>query len=174
MAAPNIRVADIRKILDEVAKANTEASRKQLNFTGVDEGTLIRKLSRVDSPMIIFQSWSGSASPGGAITYNVGVHNPDPNPWIWLYAYAFVGPANFVRSIGEAVDARDRRYADLSMPSFPGQQIAPGATETLAFTMPIPMTVERTTYQGNTVLFQADWHDVGLYLDRGYWSFDVV
>ena len=174
MQHSQFRLSAVQKILDEVEQVRLASQRKQLNFTAVDEPALVRKLMRVNSPMIVFQSWSGSAAPGGSISYRFGVYNPDPTNWIWLFGSAFIGPANFVSSVGEAVCARDRRFAELTAPSFPGQQVAPGTIVNLEFSMPIPMTAEKTTFQGNTMLFQADWHDVGTYLDRGFWPFDVI
>ncbi|PRQ06183.1 hypothetical protein [Enhygromyxa salina] len=173
---PNSKVLlkNIRKVLDEIELVRADADRKQLNFTAVDEGMLVRKYARAHAPMIIFQAWNSEASPGGAVSYTFGVHNPDSVEATWLYGYAYVGPANFVTSVGEAVSARDRRFANLSAPRFPGQQIDPLSTVHLKFSMPIPRNIEKSTYQGNTMLFQADWHDVGQYLDRGFWSFDVA
>lgn len=165
---------NIRKVLDEIEVVRADADRKRLNFTAVDEDALIRKFARVNSPMIIFQSWNASSLPGGTINYSFGVYNPDAFNWIWLYGYGYVGPSNFVANVGEAVGARDRRFANLTRPSFPGQQVAPLSTVKLNFSMPVPANIEKTTYQGNTVLFQADWHDVGQYLDRGLWTFDVT
>jgi hypothetical protein len=172
--SPTSRLANLDKILDEIDKKRVEASRKQLNFTGVDQEQLFRKLLRVNSPMIVFQSWNGSAAQGGRIDYQFGVLNPDPTNWVWLYGYGYVGPSNFMRDIGKGVAARDQRFADMTTPSFPGQSIAPSSTVTLTMSLTIPRTIEKTTYQGNTVLFQADWHDTGLYLDRGLWTFDVT
>ena len=167
-------LGNIRKVLDEIEVYRADAERKQLNFTAVDEDALLRKLGRANSPMIVFQSWDTSTSPGGRIDYTFGVHNPDSFGWIWLYGYGYIGPANFVANVGQAVGARDERFANLTRPSFPGQQVAPLTTATSSFSMPIPANIDKTTYQGNTMLFQADWHDVGQYLDRGLWTFDVI
>lgn len=174
MSTPKAPLKHIAKVLAEIEVVRADAARRRLNFTAVDEDALIRKFARVNSPMLIFQAWNGSTSPGGTISYTFGVHNPDSSAAIWLYGYAFVGPANFVTSVGEAVGARDRRFANPSAPSFPGQQVASLATVNLKVSMPVPVSIEKTTYQGNTMLFQADWHDVGHYLDRGFWTFDVV
>ena len=168
------RLTNVKRVLDEIEEYRLDAKRRKLNFTAVNEEQLIRKLLRANSPMIIFQAWLGAASPGGSISYQFGVHNPDPTDSLWLYGYAFVGPANFVHDIGQAVAGRDRRYAELTTPGFPGQQLPAGATAILQLTLPIPSAIEATTYQGNTVLFRADWHDAGTYLDRGLWTFDIT
>ncbi len=171
---PKISIVEhIRRIQQFVRKQEVVAKRKRWNYTSPSEKELARKLTRVRSPMIVFQGWSGSTSPGGSITYTVGIYNPDPTTQIWLYAHVFVGPANPVPDTGLALGEVDSRFPRLTMPDFFGLSIASGATETLQFTVAVPSNIEKSNYLGNTFLFRASYHDVGLYLDRGVFPFEV-
>lgn len=172
---------DIHKIATDIEAQRKRAEAAKLRFTGLTEPQLgARLLARragmpvpAALPMIVWQGWSGAAAPGGTIHYNFGILNPSASETIWLFAHAFVGPANFVSDPGAAVQAVDPRFARLTEPAFPGLSIAAGATATLSFEMPVPARIEASNYMGNTFLFRADWHDVGAYLDRGFWPFAV-
>jgi hypothetical protein len=178
MARPRRQAArptKLKKILDQVEKRREEAEREGLAFTAPTEEQLQRKLRRRKSPMIVYQAWNGLGAPaGGSINYEVGIHNPDPTEWFSLFMHLFVGPGNMVTDTGEALMPFDERFARLTEPKFPGLTIASGATEQLNFTFDIPATVERTNYLGNSFLFQSVWHDIGQYIDRAVFSFEVV
>jgi hypothetical protein len=122
--------------------------------------------------MIVYQAWGGAA-PGGAFTYNVGISNPDSVNWSSLYVHVFVGPANLVPDVGDVVSAVDSRFPRLTMPRFFGLSLAPGTTQTLSFSITVPAGIERSNYLGNAILFQANYNDVGRYLDRGLFVFGV-
>ena len=174
---------DIRKILTEIDHARAAADAKKLRFTGLKEGQLVARMNAAGGttralsaalPMIVWQSWSSSTTPGGTISYNVGIHNPSPDLQIWLFAHVFVGPANFVADPGAAVQAVDPRFPRLTEPPFDGLHIAAGATASLSFSLNVPADAEVSNYIGNTFLFRADWHDVGVYLERGVFVFGVL
>lgn len=116
---------------------------------------------------------SSSGSPGSTIQYNVGVNNPDPTDWIWLFGHVFVGTANVAPDISEALALVDTRFPRLTMPAFAGLTVKAGNTEQLNFTLNIPTGIELTNYMGNSVLYQATWHDRAEYLDRGLFVFAV-
>lgn len=167
---PQTHLKTLQKLIaDERKKAATA----KLQFTGPDDDQLIEKLRRAQSPMIIWQGWSGQAPAGGTITYTVGIYNPDPIHRSSLYAHVFVGPANLVANTGEALATADSRFGNLTEPPFFGFSLAPGASTSLTFALKIP-AVAPSNYLGNTFLFQADYHDVGTYLDRGCFPFKVV
>ena len=79
-----------------------------------------------------------------------------------------------VPDVGEALATVDSRFPRLTLPEFAGLRIAPGATESLSFSIPVPANIETSNYLGNSFLFLADWHDVGDYLDRGVFVFEVA
>ena len=162
------------KIKKDVDKHRREAKRQGWHFTTPTDDQLKQKLGRARSPMIVFQGWSGSAPPGGAVNYQIGINNPDPTNWIWLFVHVFVGPGNMVADTGEALAPIDQRFARLTLPEFDGLQIASGATETVDFQIPVPANVERTNYLGNSFLFQSVWHDPGQYIDRSLFVFEVT
>lgn len=163
----------MRRIQEFLRKQEATAKREGWNYTSISEDELAVKLSRVHSPMIVFQGWSSFTSPGGSISYSVGIYNPDPQARGSLYAHVFVGAANMAPDISTAVTAVDPRFPRLTMPAFFGLTVAPGATATLQFSVAVPSNVEKTNYLGNTFLFQATYHDVGIYLDRGVFPFGV-
>jgi hypothetical protein len=169
------RPTKLQKIVGQIEKRRKEAEREGLTFTAPTEEQLRRKLRRTNSPMIVFQAWNGlGAVAGGQINYDVGIHNPDPTDWISLFMHVFVGPGNMVPDTGEALASIDERFARLTLPQFPGLMIASGSTEQLNFSFDIPATVEKTNYLGNSFLFQSVWHDIGQYIDRAVFSFEVT
>jgi hypothetical protein len=163
-----------KSVLDEIDKERKRAKREGLNFTAPSERQLKRKLGRHNSPMIVFQSWSGLVAPGGTVNYNVGINNPDPVTVFWLFVHVFVGAANAVRNIGDALATVDSRFPRLTLPDFAGLSIASGVTTSLSFPLSVPGGVQATNYMGNSFLFRADWHDVGTYFDRGVFVFKVT
>ena len=162
-----------KELLDEIDRQRQEAERQGLNFTAPTEEQLKKKLASAQSPMIVFQGWSSVAAPG-TIDYTVGINNPDPVQWFWLFAHVFVGPATIVRDVGDAVSAVDARFPRLTLPQFDGLSLGPGATQSLNFSLTVPGDIERSNYLGNTFLFHATWHDLGQYLDRSLFVFEVT
>jgi hypothetical protein len=177
MARPRTARSDsskhLQKILKEIEARRKEAEKEGLNFTAPTEEELIEKLQRVNSPMIVFQGWSGSSPQSGQINYSVGVFNPDPVSRSSLYVHVLVGPGNFVSDVGDALETLDERFPRLTLPSFFGLTVNSGATQRLDFTIPIP-NVEASNYLGNSFLFQAAYHDVGTYFDRSVFPFEVT
>jgi len=160
-------------LLDEIDRRRQEAERQSLNFTAPTAEQLRKKLASAESPMIVFQSWGGAA-PGGTVNYTVGINNPDPVQWFWLFVHVFVGPANVAPDVGDAVSAVDPRFPRLTLPRFAGLTLGPGATQSLNFSLAVPAGAQPSNYLGNAILFQATWHDLGKYLDRGLFVFDVT
>jgi hypothetical protein len=163
-----------KALLEEIDRQRQEAERQDLNFTAPTEEQLKKKVAKAESPMIVFQGWSGSVAAPGTINYTVGISNPDPIQWIWLFAHVFVGPANIARDVGHAVSAVDPRFPRLTMPKFDGLSLAPGTTQSLNFSLTVDGDIERSNYLGNTFLFHSTWHDVGQYLDRSLFVFEVT
>lgn len=163
----------VDEILEEVESYRARSEKKKLNVTTITGEQLEKKLTESDSPIIVYQGWSG-APAGGAVNYTVGIRNPDPVRHIWLFAQVFVGLANIVPDVGAAVAAVDSRFPRLTLPKFSGLSIDPGATQSLNFSIPVPAGIELSNYVGNTFLFHATWHDVGDYLDRSVFVFEVT
>jgi len=162
----------IKSVAETIEGRRRDAERRGDLFTAVTPEQLQRKLKRANSPMIVYQGWSGGAPVGGNLTYSVGISNPDPTDYVWLFVHLFVGPANIAPDVSEAVTAVDDRFVRLTQPDFAGLTIKAGTTEQLDFTVPIP-PVEQTNYLGNSFLFQSTWHDPATYLDRSVFVFKV-
>jgi hypothetical protein len=163
-----------RALMDEIEKRRAAAESEGLNFTAPTEDQLLKKLRGDRSPSIYFQGWSGAASPGGTIAYSLGITNPDPTPWVWLFVHLFIGPANLASDVDEAVSAVDSRFPRLTLPSFDGLQLAPGASQSLSFSIQVPSGIEPSNYFGTSFLFQSLWHDPTVNLDRSFFVFEVT
>lgn len=172
---PKFTAAQIKeqaaKIQEFIAKE--KARYKGQNFTEAEAEEIVLKLKRVNSPMIVFQGWSGSTHAGGVINYNVGIWNPDPSQAIWLFAHAWVGSGNVDPVTGTFLLNVDTRFPRLTEPAFAGASINPSSSLTLTFNLNVPAGVDKTNYLGNTCLMQFNWHDIGSYLDRSVWPFTV-
>jgi hypothetical protein len=164
----------IRPILSEIARQRKKAQSEGLNFTGLSNQELRRKLSSQHSPIVGSQGWSGTAPPGGTITYGVSVYNPDPVTVTSLYAHVFIGPANVVPDVGHALALVDARFPRLTQPAPFGLSLAPQAWGTLAFKIEIPGVIQLSNYLGNAFLFKVNYADVGTYYDRGCFPFTVT
>jgi hypothetical protein len=163
----------VKKVLDEIEKQRKKV-KKGDNFTAPTEEQLRKKLERVNSPYIYFQSWGGVAA-GGTVNYNVGITNPDAFTQIWMFAHVFIGSGNVVSGVGEFLLNVDERFPRLTQPDFAGLTLASGASATLTFAIKVPTTVEHpTNYLGNTVLVKFNWHDVGTYFDRSVFVIKVT
>lgn len=160
-----------KKIQDAIAKHKRET--KDEHFTSLKPEEIEAKLKRVNSPMIVSQSWSGT-TPGGTFNYSVGIHNPDPIAAGDLYAHVWVGSGNVDPTVGTFLINVDPRFPRLTQPPFFGLTLATGASTTLNFSIKVPTTVEKTVYLGNSCLMQLNYHDVGKYLDRGSFPFNVT
>jgi hypothetical protein len=68
----------------------------------------------------------------------------------------------------------DTRFPRLTEPAFAGASISPSSSLTISFALQVPAGVQKTNYLGNTCLMQFNWHEVGVYLDRGVWPFTVT
>src|SRR6202022_1071971 len=128
------------------------------------EEQLRKKLERVNSPYIYFQSWA-SVPAGGTISYGARITTPDPVQQIWMFAHVFFGSGNVVSSTGEFLLNVDERFPRLTQPNFPGLTLAPGTSAMLTFAINIPTSIDHpANYLGNTALVQHSWHDIGTYL----------
>lgn len=157
----------IRKIIEAEKKAS-----KAENFTSVSDEELEIKFLRVNSPMIIWQSWNHT-NQGGQVNYRMGIYNPDPTQSIWTFAHVWVGSGHVDPVVGTFLGNIDTRFPQLTEPGFPGLNIAPGNTGVLDFALQVPSSVDETNYLGNSCLMRANWHDVGQYYDRGLFVFKV-
>jgi hypothetical protein len=166
--------AQIKEHIRRIQKVIEEQKRehKSEHFTAVTPEQIEKKFKRVNSPMIVFQGWN-SSTPGGTVNYNLGIYNPDPTTAIWLFAHVWVGSGNVDPTVGTFLLNVDTRFPRLTQPTFDGLSLAAGATATLSFSLKVPPGVEKTNYLGNSCLMQFNWHDVGLYLDRGIFVFAV-
>lgn len=163
-----------KKAEEEVARERKNREKKGETFTGMTKEEFEKKMRRAESPVIIWQSWNNTAPPTGTINYNVGVQNPDPVAWSNLAVSVSVGNRNPIVANDQFLTTFDARFPTYAKPPTLGFSLAPGATTSQAFAVKIPAGMEKTGYFGNSCLLQLSWHDVGKYLDRGVFFFEVV
>jgi hypothetical protein len=161
-------ISSIQKAIEKHKREN-----KGEHFTAITSEEIEKKLKRVNSPMIISQGWTASTTPGGTITYSVGIYNPDPTEAKWLFVHVWVGSGNVDPAVGTFLSNVDTRFPRLTEPAFDGLTVDAGAFATLNFTIEVPHKTEKTNYLGNSCVMQLTWHDVGSYLDRGVFVFAV-
>ena len=94
--------ADIKKawqnLQPALAEHGREHERQGETFTSITREEFEAKVKRVNSPMIVSQSWNNTASPGGTINYSVGIFNPDPIQWSNLAVSVSIGNRNPIAS----------------------------------------------------------------------------
>ena len=158
----------------EIARERKNREKRGETFTAVSKEEFERKLKRVESPIIIWESWTNTAPPGGTIKYTVGVENPDPVDWQNLVVSVSIGNRNAIVDNDQFQTTFDARFPTYAQPAPVGFTLAAGASTSQSFAVAIPGGIERTGYFGNAVLLQMSFHDVGKYLDRGVFFFEVV
>lgn len=159
-------VAQLKKqieVLKEQAREQGQA------FSSLDEDQLTKKVQgeTSKSPFIFAQSWTSGTTPGSAANYTVHVRNPDPNGYFPVYATIFFGLGNFFGP-DQAWTGRDKRWPEFSS----DRTFLPANSDrSFSFSYTVPSGLPLGTYNGNSVLWRGEWHDVGAAFDRG--SFDV-
>jgi hypothetical protein len=164
---------DAERVADEVERARREAEKQGWEFTAVTADQYRRKLARSNSPLIIWQAWSGSVAAGSAAGYTVGIKNPDPVAHYFLYAHVFVGPSNIAPDVSEALTAVDARFPRLTGPDN-GLNLTAWDVGSASFSIDVPSGMQPSTYMGNAVLFQTTWHEAAIYLDRALFFLKVT
>jgi hypothetical protein len=163
-----------QKLEAELAKQRREHERQGETFTSITREEFEAKMRRVNSPVIVSQSWNGIAPLGGTLNYKVGVMNPDPVARVSLAVGVSIGNRNPIAGNDQFLTAFDARFPTYAKPAPGGFFLAAGAFTEQAFQLRMPAGVEKTGYFGNSVLLQITFHDVGTYLDRACFFFDVV
>ena len=161
-------IRNIEKAVEQCKRA----SKPDLH-TAITAEEIERKLKRVNSPMIIGQGWGATPTPG-TYNYSLNLYNPDPTTASALFAHVWVGSGNIDPNLGTFLANVDTRFPRLTQPKFYGLTLAPAATATLNYLIKVPTTVEKTNYILNSCLMQFNWQDIGKYLDRGVFVFEVA
>jgi hypothetical protein len=160
------QVAQLREqieVLKEQAREQGQA------FSALDDDQLTKKElgETSNSPFIYAQSWTSGTSPGSTASYTVYVRNPDPVGYYPVYATIFFGLGNFF-GVDQAWNGRDQRWPQSSSE----RTLLPANSDrSFSFTYTVPTGLPSGTYNGNSVVWRGDWHDVGVAYDRG--SFDL-
>lgn len=167
--------ANARSLLKEIEQRRREAREQDQNFVVPSAAQLVDMLQTADNPRFGSQSWTSITTSPGLITLTAGVFNPTPNSHSGLFVHVFIGPANPVANVGQALALVDTRFPRLTQPDFDGFTLPPSASATMHFSMAVPPNIEPSTYMGNFFLFQSRvLQGTGKYLDRTFFGFEVT
>ena len=91
------------------------------------------------------------------------MRNPDPTGYFPFYAKVFFGLGNFF-AVDQGWAGRDKRWPEFSSDRtfFP-----PKSDLSFTFNYKVPTGLPLGTYNGNSVVWRGDFHDVGTSFDRG-------
>lgn len=163
------QIEKIQKLVEKFRREN-----KLENFTAITPEQIEEKFKRVNSPMFVSQGWSGITTPGGTVTYNAYLHNPDPVAFNQLCLQLWVGSGNVDPNTGTFLLNVDTRFSRITHVGSAGFSLPAGGNITITLTLPVPSNIPKTGYMGNSCLMQLNWMDVGKYLDRGCFLFAVT
>lgn len=166
----------VNAILAEIESQRRRATEAGQHFTLPHDAD--RRIGPRNQPMIVWQAWNPTTSPGRSLVCNVGVANPAAQGDVGLFVHLFVGTGNIVAaepasSPGVIRPGIDVRFPQLSVPRYPGISVPAGETRSLTFGLAVPEDVEPSNYIANFLLFRAVWHDPGQSLDRSLFVFEV-
>lgn len=156
--------------LKEVIEALKEHAREQGKaFSSLSEDELTKKVrgETSKSPFIYGQSWTSGTTQGSNASYTVYVRNPDPIGYHPVYVTIFFGLGNFFE-VDQSWIGRDKRWPEFSSDR---TFLPANSNHSFSFNYTVPTGLPIGTYNGNSVLWNGNWHDVGVSFDRG--SFDV-
>ena len=160
---------EVSQLQELIAVLKEQAREQGQAFSALDEEQLIKKIrgETSNSPFIFGQGWTSGATPGSAASYTVHVRNPDPNGYFPVFVTIFFGLGNFF-SADLAWSGRDKRWPEFSSDRtfFPAN-----SDRSFTFNYTVPSGLPLGTYNGNSVVWRGEWHDIGVALDRG--SFDI-
>jgi hypothetical protein len=160
---------EVAQLKEEIKVLKEQAREQGRAFSTLDDDQLTKKVrgETSKSPFIYAQSWNSGTTPGSNVNYTVNVRNPDSNGYHPVYVTIFFGLGNFF-DVGQAWAGRDKRW-----PEFSSDRIflPANSSHSFSFNYTVPTGLPLGTYNGNSVLWRGEWHDVGDAFDRG--SFDV-
>jgi hypothetical protein len=159
---------EVAQVAERIEALRNLARERGLAFSALTDEQLVRKVrgETANSPFIFAQAWTSGTTPGSAATYRASVQNPDPTGYFPVYMTIFFGLGNFFDA-DQGWIGRDKRWPEFSSDR---TFLSANTNQDFVFNYTVP-SVPLGTYNGNSVLWQGDFHDVGVSFDRG--SFDV-
>jgi hypothetical protein len=160
---------EVGQLKEQIEALKERAREHGQAFSSLNEEQLTKKVKgeTSKSPFIYAQSWISGTTPGSTANYTVYVHNPDPTAYFPFYVTIFFGLGNFF-AVDQGWIGRDKRWPEFSS----DRTFFPANSDlSFSFTYTVPLGVPLGTYNGNSVLWRGEFHDVGAAFDRG--SFDV-
>jgi hypothetical protein len=163
---------EVERLLKEIALFKEDAQRKGFAFSSLSEEELVKKVrgESSNSPFMCAQGWSGGGPAGDEAGYSVTIYNPDPEEMWPVFVTIFFGLGNFFDDIAQAWIGRDTRWPTLSTEQF---TLEPGVYISQNLKYIVPIDIPSSTYLGNSVLWYAQLHDKGDYLDRSLFWFNL-
>lgn len=176
--SPEAVRSEVEQRLAEIDMFRREAQDQGLAFSALAPEELTRKAQVADTgtPYVYAQGWTSGTRRGYPASYRVYVSNPDPVGYYPIFASVFFGLANYLnpQPFGEAA-ARGNFNGGVAWPYLSSRptSLAARATTNILFTYTVPADAVLTTYLGNCVLWRGQYHDQGVYFDRGFFYVTV-
>jgi hypothetical protein len=160
-----------KDLLNEMEARRAEAESEGLAFIALEDDELLERLSRTNSPLLAWGTWTASVPRGTTIVHTVGVANPDPYlrrdlfvnelvvpmPWVQTVTHqpAYPGYGTIIGPLVHPIDISRFPYA--TEPGYPGLQLPAYTYQSVRLSLPVPANVERGNYFAVSYLFQAHW-----------------
>lgn len=163
---------EVERLLKEIVLFKEDAQRKGFTFSSLSEEELVKKVrgESSNSPFMYVHGWNSGGPAGDEAGFSVRIYNPDPEEMWLVFVTIFFGLGNFFDNIAHAWIGRDTRWPALSTEKF---TLEPGVNITKSLKYIVPTDIPSSTYLGNSVLWHAQLHDKGDYLDRGFFWFNL-
>ena len=159
---------EVAQLAERIEALRNLARERGLAFSALTDEQLVKKVrgETANSPFILAQAWTSGTTPGSAATFRAFVQNPDATGHFPVYMTIFFGLGTFFDA-DQGWIGRDKRWPEFSSDR---TFLSPNTNQDFVFNYTVP-SVPLGTYNGNSVLWQGDFHDVGVSYDRS--SFDV-
>ena len=160
---------EVAQLKEEIEVLRQLAREQGRAFSHLSDQQLMRKArgDTAKSPFIFGQSWTSGTSPGSPANYTVSARNPDPIAYFPFYVTIYFGLGNFF-DVPQGWIGRDKRWPEFSSDR---TFFSANSNQSFSFDYTVPTGLPHGTYNGNSILWRGDFHDVGIAFDRG--SFDV-
>lgn len=176
--SPEAVRSEVEQRLTEIELFRREAQDQGLAFSALTPDELTRRAQVTDAgtPYIYAQAWTSGTRRGSPAFYRVYMANPDPVGYYPVFASVFFGLANYLnpQPFGEAA-ASGNFNGGVAWPYLSSRPtgLASRTATNVLFSYTIPADAVLTTYLGNAVLWRGEYHDQGVYFDRGFFYVTV-
>lgn len=163
-----------KQIEQEIAKHQKEGEGRHEVFAAITRAEFEAKLTRVNSPFIVWQAWSPSVPAGATTLYRLLLANYDVLASSNLALTVFFGNRNAIASNDEYLSGFDARFPTYAQRAPDGFTLGTAQYGYFNFQLTIPKDVEKTGYFGNCTLQKISQFGPGTLIERACFFFDVT